>query len=233
MPTLVIDEVILIVDAYFQLKNCTDNKVRIEYLTDLSKRLKKLAFFPELVENPYFRNITGMKLLIQTVSQLESGNQKLHNPSKTQRRVFEYYQDKTEILHGIAIGISDIGAEKILNLQDYNDFIGGSILMSKHIELERTDKTIYNVRNSLYQRKVTTCYCCHTDLEEIYGDNASELMEVHYAYPLYQYRRNHETLSSYVIPVCPICHKLAHSEVLTFEEDELMRKLTKGVHRHV
>ena len=46
MPPLVIDEVILLVDTYFQLQKIKDTSIKNELIDELSNNMKKLPFFP-------------------------------------------------------------------------------------------------------------------------------------------------------------------------------------------
>lgn len=56
MPPLVIDEVILLVDTYFQLQEIKDTSIKNELIDELSNNMKKLPFFPEFRDDEAFRS---------------------------------------------------------------------------------------------------------------------------------------------------------------------------------
>ena len=47
MPQLLIDEVLLLVDTYFQLKNVENKEERYTLVEELSKYMRSLPFYPE------------------------------------------------------------------------------------------------------------------------------------------------------------------------------------------
>ena len=64
MPQLVIDEVILLVDTYFQLQEINDISIKNELIDELSKNMKKLPFFPDLRDDETFRSTDGMRMCL-------------------------------------------------------------------------------------------------------------------------------------------------------------------------
>lgn len=95
MPQLVIDEVILLVDTYFQLQEINDISIKNELIDELSKNMKKLPFFPDLRDDETFRSTDGMRMCLANVGYIDPNNSsKFGHGSALQRRVFEYYHDK-------------------------------------------------------------------------------------------------------------------------------------------
>jgi hypothetical protein len=59
---MTIDEVILLVDTYFQLENRRRIRVDDELIIELSNVMKELPIHSEQLKGETFRNTTGMKL---------------------------------------------------------------------------------------------------------------------------------------------------------------------------
>lgn len=58
MPQLVIDEVILLVDTYFQLQEINDISIKNELIDELSKNMKNYHSFPDLRMTKLFARLT-------------------------------------------------------------------------------------------------------------------------------------------------------------------------------
>ena len=106
MPQLVIDEVILLVDTYFQLQKIKAASIKNELVNELSKNMKKLPFFPDIRNDEAFRSPDGMRMCLANVGFIDPDNSsKFGHGSSLQRRVFEYYRDKQSLLRKIATAI--------------------------------------------------------------------------------------------------------------------------------
>lgn len=74
MPPLVIDEVILLVDTYFQLQKIKDTSIKNELIDELSNNMKKLPFFPEFRDDEAFRSPDGMRMCLANVGYIDPNN---------------------------------------------------------------------------------------------------------------------------------------------------------------
>lgn len=232
MPQLVIDEVILLVDTYFQLQEINDISIKNELIDELSKNMKKLPFFPDLRDDETFRSTDGMRMCLANVGYIDPNNSsKFGHGSALQRRVFEYYHDKKSVLRKVASAIVLLAQEDIALDPMFDDFIGGQIIASYHKHLEKTNKVVQRVAKENIQTGQTTCGLCGCELSKIYI-NAEDLMEVHLNIPIEDYAFPLEVYPASTILLCPTCHKLAHSNPKTYSIEsakERIRERTQHV----
>lgn len=221
MPQLLIDEVLLLVDCYFQLKNIESKEERKLLVEDLSKNMRALPFYPEEAENVEFRSVAGMQMCLANVGFVDPENSsKFGHGSALQRKVFEYYSDQRETLHKIAKSIIDVSVEKFPIDYSFQDSVFGLVLPSYHLHLERQNKAVKTVKNELKLRGQARCKLCGRDLSDHYSVG-SELLEVHISAPLYKNNNRLIVSPSDLLVLCPTCHKLAHSRLDGFEEETL------------
>ena len=222
MPQLLIDEVLLLVDTYFQLKNIESKEERYSLIEELSKSMRSLPFYPEETENIEFRSVAGMQMCLANVGFIDPENtSKFGHGSALQRKVFEYYNDQRELLHKIAKSIIAVSAEEFPIDYSFQDSVFGMVLPSFHLHLERQNKAVRAVKNELKLRGQACCKLCGRNMNDHYSVG-SELLEIHISAPLYK-NNNRLTVSPLdLLVLCPTCHKLAHSRLDTFEEEKLM-----------
>lgn len=232
MPQLVIDEVILLVDTYFQLQEIQDFSIRNELIDELSKNMKALPFFPDLREDEAFRSPDGMRMCLANVGFIDpDSSSKFGHGSALQRRVFEYYYDKKRVLRKIAIAIVLLSQKDIVLDPMYDDFIGGQIVASYHKHLEKTNKVVKRVLSENKQTGQTICGLCGCDLSKTYI-YAEDLMEVHINIPIEDYVHTIEVYPASTILVCPTCHKFVHSDPKLYST-ELAKERIKEKEQHV
>ena len=100
MPQLLIDEVLLLVDTYFQLKNVENKEERSTLVEELSENMRSLPFYPEEAKNVEVRSVAGMQMCLANVGFVDPENtSKFGHGSALQRKVFEYYNVRQEMLH--------------------------------------------------------------------------------------------------------------------------------------
>lgn len=232
MPQLVIDEVILLVDTYFQVQEINDVSIKNELIDELSKNMKKLPFFPEIKDDEAFRSPEGMRMCLANVGFIDPDNSsKFGHGSALQRRVFEYYCDKKRLLRNIAMAIISLAEENIVLDPMYDDFIGGQIVASYHKHLEKTNKVVKRVLNENKQMGRVICGVCGCDLSETY-DGAEDLMEVHISIPIEEYAHSIEIYPASTVLICPTCHKLVHSDPNTYLVEMAQAKIKERT-KHV
>ena len=222
MPQLLIDEVLLLVDTYFQLKNIESKEERYSLIEELRKSMRSLPFYPEEAENIEFRSVAGMQMCLANVGFIDPENtSKFGHGSALQRKVFEYYNDQRELLHKIAKSIIAVSAEEFPIDYSFQDSVFGMVLPSFHLHLERQNKAVRAVKNELKLRGQACYKLCGRNMNDHYSVG-SELLEIHISAPLYK-NNNRLTVSPLdLLVLCPTCHKLAHSRLDTFEEEKLM-----------
>lgn len=212
MPSLVIDEVILLVDTYFQLQEINSPSVKNGLIKELSDNMKTLPFFPELKDDDAFRSPEGMRMCLANVGFIDPNNpSKFGHGSALQKRVFEYYKDKKGLLRRIARAIISLAHTDFAIDPAFQDFIGGQIIASYHKHLEATNNTVKYVLNENIQSCQTICKMCGCDLSKTYLE-AEKIMEVHVNIPVDDYVSDLEVYPASTILLCPTCHKVAHSD---------------------
>lgn len=228
MPSLTMDEVILLVDTYFQIKDITAPSVKKERIQELSDSMHALPFFPEFKESQAFRSYSGMNMCLSKVASVDPFKiSSFGRGSTRQRKVFEYYSSRKATLHSIANTIKVIGRLDFPILPTYEDNIMGMLLPSYYEYLEQSDRTVKNARKVVLAQGKTKCSLCGCDLEEVYLGRANELLEAHIALPIRQISRREKITLSDILFLCPTCHKLAHTAPELIEEQNL-RELVKG-----
>jgi hypothetical protein len=223
MPPLMVDEVLLLVDTYFQLKKVSSPTDRKELIVELSKAMRQLPFYPEFQDNPEFRSIAGMQMCIANVGYCDPENSsKFGHGSKLQKRVFDEYIEKQDVLHSISKAIIRISREQFYIDYSYSDCIFGMLLPSYHCYLERTNKVVYTVKKTLeFQRK--DCSVCGSEVNKLFP--GFDLMEIHIDVPLCDCVKPDVISPSTISFVCPTCHKAAHSKIEFFRISELKKKM--------
>lgn len=224
MPPLVMDEVLLLVDTYFQLKHIHDKQEIFDVVENLSQRMKELPFFPEQRANPSFRSHAGMDMCLSNVSSLKSDENNLSHYSKLQKIVYEYYENRQDELHLISKTISRVASGSFPLDFAFSKNIYGIIIPSFHLYMERCNSIVQTVRDEMITLGRLTCEICGRDLEREYFD-ASELLEMHIDLPLSSYRLNMSVSPSDLVCICPNCHKLAHLKYENLNTKELIKKV--------
>ena len=223
MPPLVMDEVLLLVDTYFQLKKVSSSTERKELIDELSKSMRQLPFYPEYRDNPVFRSFAGMQMCIENVGFCDPENSsKFGHRSKLQKRVFDEYVDNQDVLHSISKAIVKISKEQFNIDYSYSDCLFGMLLPSYHSHLERTNKVILTVKKTLEMQK-RNCSVCGSDVNKLFP--GFELMEIHIDVPLRDCVKPDVISPSAISFVCPTCHKAAHSKIEFFATAELKKKM--------
>jgi hypothetical protein len=227
MPQLVIDEVILLVDTYFQLQDIKDTSMKNELIDELSNNMKKLPFFPNIRDDKTFRSPDGMRMCLANVGFIDPDNtSKFGHGSELQRRVFEYYYNKKLTLRKIAMAIMLLAQKDFVLDPTYEDFIGGQIIASYHKHLEKTNKVVNYVLNENKQTGRVICGLCGFDLSKTYKC-AEDLIDVHVNIPIEDYAFPLEIYPSRTILLCPTCHKLVHLNPQLYSV-ELAKERIKG-----
>ena len=226
-PKLTIDEVMLVIDTYFKITSLSDKHYRKECVAELSENLKKLPVHKDWADNPKFRTVEGVNMLLLNTANLDEGNKTfLRNASSLQEVVYNVYVDKKKLLSELVKSILKV-SNVDFDYRRYEEetFYGGNILLQYHKYIEKTDKIILRLKKEIQSRHDVTCFICKRNLTDIYGKDAYTLIEQHYAKPLREYYINTEVLMLQVLTVCPECHKVAHSEVNLFEENWLRKRI--------
>lgn len=221
MPPLTIDEVLLLIDTYFQLQNVNEGSLRAELISELSESMRQLPFFPMYRDDPTFRSVAGMNMCLSNVAYVDPGkSSKFGHGSNLQRRVFDFYTDRRALLHQLANTIKSISVYDYPLLPQYKDSITGQLLPSYHTYLEQTDKHVINAKKLILSHKRFSCAICKMDLEDRYGNYGEQLLEAHIVLPLLELNNTREITSSDIIAVCPTCHKLSHLQLCILSDKE-------------
>ena len=209
-PEWTIDETLLAVDTYFQIGDVRKITDTNPFIIELSNILQELPIHKE--KDEIFRNFIGVELTLKSIAALDKkAKYSMRAASKMQERVFNYYNNKKELLRVIVKSIKNclpliFNYDKKINTPFY---LMGNILFQQHKYLENSQ-----VAKSLYidsiQRMKSICNYCGIDLYKKYGVNGFEMVEFHFFENLTNYYRNMEPLQSKFTQLCPNCHKFSH-----------------------
>lgn len=211
---MVMDEVLLLVNAFFTMKKTDSLATQTSIIEELSENMRNLPLFPELRGEAAFRSCAGMRMCLANIGRLDAGNisavGKLDHGSELQKRVYSYYVDKQETLEKIAAAICSLKDIDFPLLEAYNDSIVGKILPSYHSYLETKTNLRIRLLDKISSNAGTVCMMCEKDLAKEYGEFALEMMEAHITIPLEEHRRNIRVSLSNGRLLCPSCHKYCH-----------------------
>lgn len=217
MPPLTMDEVILLIDAYFSLQKVENKQVKRELVEDLSKCLRALPFYPELKSYNNFRSFDGMMMCLANVAYADpEAKSSFGHGSAKQRLVLSYYRHRKDELHTYAQAIKKLSSVNYPLCDEYFYFVAGAMLPSFHIFTERRNRVVLAVKREMMNHRGTLCRVCERDMNDIYED-ASSLMEIHINLPLHQNTTKLSPSPADLIMLCTSCHKLAHTAPEYFE----------------
>lgn len=211
---MVMDEVLLLVNAFFKLKSVESPILQVEIIEKLSENMRNLPFFPTLREETAFRSYAGMKMCLANIGRFDLDKisivGKLEHGSDMQKRVYAYYLDKQDLLEKIAAAICSLKDIDFPLLEEYNHSIIGKLLPSYHAYLESNTNLRVRLLDKISPQAYTVCMMCGKDLGKDYGEFASKMMEAHIAIPLEEHQRNIRVSLSNTRLLCPSCHKYCH-----------------------
>lgn len=225
MPPLTIDEVILLIDAYFCLQKVENKQVKRELVENLSKCLRALPFYPELKIYDNFRSYDGMMMCLANVAYADpEAKSNFGHGSAKQRLVLSYYSHRKDELHAYAQAIKKLSSVDFPLCDEYFDFVAGALLPSYHIFTEKRNRIIMAVERETKNHRGTICRVCERDMNDIYED-ASNLMEIHINLPLHQNTAKFSPSPADLVLLCASCHKLAHTAPEFFEVNNLKQRI--------
>ncbi len=226
-PQLTIDEVMLLVDTYFQLKDVSEPMQRKTMIQDLSNSMRALPFFPSYKNEPTFRSYAGMQLCLARVGCADPDNKSnFAKGTAMQTKVFNYYSNKRELLHSVANAIKETSRLDFPLLEKYRESFAGALPASYHEHVERNNKVIENAKKIALTQGRCSCAVCGLNIEVVYPGHVEDLLEAHIALPIGKMNGREDVSLSDVLFLCPTCHVLAHSSPEMYEEQNL-RKAVK------
>ena len=72
------------------------------------------------------------------------------------------------------------------------------------------------------------CVGCAIDFKSIYGDDIRDIIEVHHLYPFKVYGERMTNPETDLIPLCPNCHAVVHSQSKLMTIEELQNRIKKA-----
>ena len=221
MPSLIIDEVLLLVDAYFELQYEQDSNAKKFIAETLSENMRKLPFYPEERLKPEFRSVSGMHMCLANVGYIDPNNpSKFGHGSALQRKVFEFFTDKRDLLHKMANAIVNLSGKSFPLDYSFESSMTGIVLPSYHLLIERNNKNVAAVRREMKANGKAICNVCGINLDDYYTEG-ERILEIHIDLPLYKNDSKLVVSPCDLVGICPACHKLAHSSPLDYEIKEL------------
>lgn len=228
MPPLIIDEVILLIDTYYKICATNDKALQQFYREDLSATLRSMPFFPEFRDNPTFRNVAGMTLLLMNIDNVVTKKWPENKTSKSKLNVIRRYQNDQINLHKIAQAIKYIslsGVESAYDKVANCDFMGGNLLLGYHRKIETEIDLAVQIKKNSIDLSISKCFICQDDLSFTYSSKAVSLMELHFAASIEWYMEKKLPATNQFILLCPNCHRFAHSDVDLLDETQLRHSI--------
>lgn len=230
-PRWNIYELLLAVNTYFEIGDAKKINPDNPLVIELSQTLRALPIHKD--KDDVFRNITGVYMRLLNIASLDVNfKHYLKNISKLLRKIFLYYINKETKLKNI---VSAIISCLPLPFEYYNPleksaqtFMAGNILYLYHLYLENMTKISKLVKDNYAKREKGRCLCCEIELSNYYGELGYKLLELHYTEPITNYHNGMEVLAGKFVPLCPACHKLAHSDPDLLEISNLKNTIKVG-----
>jgi hypothetical protein len=230
-PRWNIDEVLLAVNTYFEIGDTRniipDNPLVIE----LSQTLRALPIHKN--KDNIFRNTAGVEMILKNIATLDTNSHSsMRSFTNLQKNVYLHYINEKNKLRGIVIALKSCVP---LLFEYYNPierstqvFMAGNILYLYHLYLENMTKISKLVKDNYAKREKGRCLCCEIELSNCYGELGYKLLELHYAEPITNYHNGMKVLAGKFVPLCPACHKLAHSDPDLLEISNLKNTIKVG-----
>lgn len=233
-PKWTIDEVLLGINAYFEIGDVRLITSTNPLIIELSQTLKRLPFYKNTDET--FRNLSGVEMIIKTIASFDSkAKYSMKHFSLLQREVFTHYGEDKASLKKLCEAINaclPLPFEYKDNVVSPFQMIG-NILYQYHLYVEEESQVAKILKRSSLERRKNLCQVCDEDLYNMYGETGPELLEQHYSEDISNYSRSMRILQGKFISVCPTCHKFAHSQPDLYIYDALKNKVNTERNRSV
>jgi predicted HNH restriction endonuclease len=207
-PKWTLDEVILAVNAYFEIgdvrKVTLDNPLVIE----LSKLLRALSIHKNT--GAIFRNVTGVQMILKNIATLDKNAEyHLGAATKLQKKVYSYYFGNKLYLKELANVIRTCLPLPFDYYEpiDFDNFMAGNLLYLYHLYIENKSRAATILKEEFYNRRKSRCAPCGIDLSVLYGEKSYELLEQHYTEKIINYHNGMNILPDRFVAICPTCHK--------------------------
>lgn len=228
MPPLNMDEVLLLIDTYNNIRKTKNAATKTSFYRELSSLLRSLPFYPEFKDRPQFRSDSAVEIMLNNIFYSETQREGAWTRlTQRQVQVIEYYKNDKYLLHDIGATIRSIKKSDI-NMPLYeaaDEFMGGTMLYSFHRYIEEKGEQARLFAEDF--KGETVCHICGEDMSRHYGAQAEKMMSVHYAAPISWYPSALQVSSAEYMLLCPACHKFAHTEVRFLEGDALYKAINK------
>ena len=233
-PKWTLDEVILVVNAYFEIgdvrKVTLDNPLVIE----LSKLLRALSIHKNT--GAIFRNVAGVQMILKNIATLDKNAEyHLGAATKLQKKVYSYYVGNKLYLKKLANAIRTCLPLPFDYYEpiDFDNFMAGNLLYLYHLYIENKSRAAIMLKEEFYNRRKSRCASCGIDLSVLYGEKGYELLEQHYTEKIINYHNGMNILPGRFVAICPTCHKIAHTSPDLFQTINLKNAVKAGGGYHV
>jgi hypothetical protein len=212
-PAWTIDEVLLGVNAYFEIGDVCSVTSHNSLLIELSRTLRSLPFYKKIDDT--FRNLPGVEMTLKSIAVLDDKSKySMKNYTKLQREVYGHYNNDKSRLRKVSEAIRaclPLPFEYRGDLRSPFQMMG-NILWQYHLYIEQESQIVKALKQNSRERRKSSCDVCGTDLYYPYGDKGIVLLEHHYSEDITNYDNTMRILQSKFVAVCPTCHKFAHSQ---------------------
>lgn len=229
-PKWTIDEVMLAVNAYFEIGDVRKITLTNPHVIELSELLRSLPIHNDI--DATFRNVVGVQMTLLSIAAIDdNANYHLRSATKLQKEVYSYYVDKKLYLREL-VGAIKACLPLPFNYYyplDSNNFMAGNILYLYHLYLENQTKAAAIIKEDFFNRRKSKCTCCDADLCVLFGEKGYELLEQHYTEKIINYHNGMDILPRKFVALCPTCHRLAHTSPDLFQLMNLKNALKNTV----
>lgn len=217
-PKWVRDELILLLNLYFEIDFAHKQDEDYSKIKDLSKLLNSLPIHNVNLREKNFRNPTGVNMKLRNFLRLDSSypGKGLDAGSKLDEEVWNEFASDPSRLRNTAIAIAQ-GYKSLTKSYSYNDaqdeeeFPEGKILTRLHKLRERNSSLIKKKKNSVLKENGNLeCEVCSFDFNSVYGQLGKGFAECHHIIPLSSIKSVRKTKLSELAIVCSNCHRMLH-----------------------
>lgn len=207
------DELILVLDLYFEMGYASDASDGDERITSLARTLNSLPLRDDESSQP--RNAREVSLILSDYLRFDPEHAVMQaRISETAERVWESFSGDRDRLQQTAESIrrnADVVPMRGSDLEDEIEFDEGRILTRIHFARER-NATLVTTKKRLVltQTCKLECEACGFDFQKVYGELGEGYAECHHTAPVATLNPGTNTRLTDLCILCSNCHRMIH-----------------------
>jgi 5-methylcytosine-specific restriction enzyme A len=207
------DELILVLDLYFDMDYARDASDGDERVASLARTLNSLPLRNDELSQP--RNVREVSLILSDYLRFDPEHAVMQaRIGETAERVWESFAGDREKLQQTAESIrrnADVVPMRGSDLEDEIEFDEGRILTRIHFARER-NATLVTTKKRLVltQTGKLECEACGFDFQKVYGELGEGYAECHHTAPVATLNPGTNTRLTDLCILCSNCHRMIH-----------------------